>query len=267
MIIEQISQPLISVSSTINSDTFLQKAEELAAKHSFTFIPRLELCGTELILCYTETGLKLISNTKQPGRMKTLLFVDFVHGKNGYRLAKNCTIKQPLARAVGIKTGKRPTIFDATAGLGGDSFVLASLGCKVTLSERNPVMFTLLEDGLERARNHQKTSTIVSGNIKLIQQNSQKYLEGATKRFETIYLDPMYPHRESSALGKESMRTIRSIVGDDYDADSLFSRACENATSRVSVKRPKMAPTISQLVPDHVISMKSSRFDIYFPKR
>ena len=36
----------------------------------------------------------------------------------------------------------------ATAGLGRDSFVLADLGCQVTLCERNPVIAELLGAGL-----------------------------------------------------------------------------------------------------------------------
>jgi 16S rRNA (guanine1516-N2)-methyltransferase len=37
-------------------------------------------------------------------------------------------------------------------GLGKDAFVLASLGCRVTLVERNPVVHALLRDGLDRLR-------------------------------------------------------------------------------------------------------------------
>ena len=57
-----------------------------------------------------------------------------------------------LGKAVGV--GKKPAlaVLDATAGLGRDSFVLADLGCSVTLAEREPVVLALLADGLERAR-------------------------------------------------------------------------------------------------------------------
>jgi 16S rRNA (guanine1516-N2)-methyltransferase len=42
-------------------------------------------------------------------------------------------------------------VIDGTAGLGKDAFVLAGLGCKVTLVERHPVVVALLADGLARA--------------------------------------------------------------------------------------------------------------------
>ena len=51
----------------------------------------------------------------------------------------------------GVEVGAMPTVVDATAGLGRDAFVLASLGCRVTLIERSPVVAALLQDGLARA--------------------------------------------------------------------------------------------------------------------
>ena len=43
-----------------------------------------------------------------------------------------------LGRAVGLKADRKPLIWDATGGLGRDAFVLADLGCEVTLCERMP---------------------------------------------------------------------------------------------------------------------------------
>ena len=47
-------------------------------------------------------------------------------------------INQLIAKA-GIKPNVSPVVVDATAGLGKDAFVLASLGCHVTMAERNPL--------------------------------------------------------------------------------------------------------------------------------
>ena len=146
-----LSLSSISVSSTINSATILQKAVELAAKLHLPFTSSIEHRTSEFILAYTPQGLQLLHMPLDSEKSICLLFVDFVHGKNGFRLAQNCTIKQPIARAVGIKPGFRPTILDGTAGLGADAFVLASLDCKVTMCERSPIIGALLEDGLFRA--------------------------------------------------------------------------------------------------------------------
>ena len=58
---------------------------------------------------------------------------------------------EAVAKAVGIKGAELPSVIDATAGLGRDAFVLASIGCQVRLVERHPVVYLLLQDGLNRA--------------------------------------------------------------------------------------------------------------------
>lgn len=256
----------VIVSSTINSTTFLQKAEALALKLGLEFIAHADKSESDLLLCYTHDGLKLLHRDHLHRPDRYLLFVDFVHGPQGYRLARNRTIKQPLAKAVGIKPGCRPNIFDATAGLGGDSFVFASLGCTVVLAERNPVISALLEDGMQRASLDTRTMDIITKKMTLIAHDSREYLQGKQETFETIYLDPMYPHRNSSALSKQSMRTVRKLVGDDDDSSDLIEASLGSGASRIVVKRPKVASPLTSSTPDHVIKMKSSRFDIYFPR-
>ena len=72
--------------------------------------------------------------------------VDFVEGAWPIG-ASSVAAHQSIAKAVGL-VGAMPTVVDATAGLRRDAFVLASLGCKVTLIERSPVVAALLQDGL-----------------------------------------------------------------------------------------------------------------------
>ena len=73
--------------------------------------------------------------------------VDFVEGAVAHRRMFGGGAGQMIAKAVGLQPGIRPTVVDATAGLGRDAFVLAQLGCAVTLIERNPLIAALLEDG------------------------------------------------------------------------------------------------------------------------
>ncbi|MCP4341566.1 MAG: class I SAM-dependent methyltransferase [Desulfobulbaceae bacterium] len=253
----------ISVSSTINSATILQKAEELAAKLNLPLTPSIEHRLSEVILAYTAEGLQLLHIPHGSQKSNCLLFVDFVHGKNAFRLAQNRTTKQAIARAVGVKSGFRPTILDGTAGLGADSFVLASLDCSVTMCERSPIIGALLEDGLYRAKKEQKTAEIIETRMNLVQGDTQQYLQKTSAIFHTIYLDPMYPHSNKSALNKQTLRIIRSLVGGDPDGAELLETALKKAKNRVVVKRPRQAPQLSDLQPSHVILMKNSRFDIY----
>ena len=257
------SKAAVSVSSTIQSPTFLQKAENLAIKLTLPYSMSPATSTTEYVLCYTDRGLELLTYDTGHKRFNSLLFVDFVHGKNGYRRTNNSTIKQPLAKAVGIKPGIRPTILDATAGLGADAFVLATLGSHVTMFERNMVMAVLLEDGLERALQSPATRDIIQNHMILVKTSSFPADTSQTHYFDTVYLDPMYPHYTGSALNKMSMRVIRSLVGDDADSTKLMALARVVAQKRIVVKRPRRAPPLTDDKISYQVEMKSSRFDVY----
>jgi len=188
--------------------------------------------------------------------------VDFVDGASAHRRKFGGGRGQDIAKAVGLKHGFTPNVLDATAGLGRDAFVLASLGCNVTLMERMPVVAALLEDGLTRAELNTDISELVSGHMKLIHASSIENMTLAEQP-DVIYLDPMYPHREKSAAVKKEMRVFQSLVGEDLDADSLLAPALKLAKYRVVVKRPSYAPPLADKKPSTSIKMKKNRFDVY----
>jgi len=192
--------------------------------------------------------------------------VDFVEGQAAHRRLYGGGNGQMIAKAVGIAQGVRPRVLDATAGLGKDAFVLASLGCEMTLIERQPLIAALLEDGLARARGDAEIGPIVA-RMQLLTGNAIERMrawEGEAP--QVIYLDPMFPHRDKSALVKKEMRVFRPLVGDDLDAPALLEAALALATHRVVVKRPRKAPIIEGSKPAHSLEGKSSRYDIY-PKK
>lgn len=194
--------------------------------------------------------------------------VDFVAGAAAHRRQFGGGSGQMIAKAVGIQPGVRPTVLDATAGLGRDAFVLASLGCEVTLIERHPLIAALLEDGLSRARGNAVVGPIVA-RMRLLPGNAIELMrawEGEGEAPQVIYLDPMFPHRDKSALVKKEMRLFRPLVGDDDDAPALLEAALALASHRVVVKRPRKAPAVGGMMPGYALEGNSSRFDIY-PKR
>ena len=193
------------------------------------------------------------------------LWVDFVGGRMGHRRQFGGGRGQPLARAMGLKGGACPSIVDATAGLGRDGFVLASLGARVTLLERSPVMAALLADGLARARRNEATRDIASHYLQLVNTDAAAWLRACAERDrpEVVYLDPMYPHRSKSALVKKEMRALRAMVGDDADASELLVAALACARKRVVVKRPKDAPPLEGPRPSGAVVSKNTRYDIY----
>ena len=192
--------------------------------------------------------------------------VDFVEGQAAHRRQFGGGTGQMIAKAVGIAQGVRPRVLDATAGLGKDAFVLASLGCAMTLIERQPLVAALLEDGLARAGSDVEVAPIAQ-RMHLLPGNAIAHMtawEGEPP--QVIYLDPMFPHRDKSALVKKEMRVFRPLVGDDLDAPALLQAALALATHRVVVKRPRKAPIIDGPKPSHSLEGKSSRYDIY-PKK
>ena len=192
--------------------------------------------------------------------------VDFVAGALAHRRKYGGGSGQMLARAVGIQAGILPTVLDATAGLGRDAFVLAGLGCCVTLIERQSIVAALLEDGLRRARSDAGT-VVIAARMHLLEGNAIAMMQGWKEAPpQVVYLDPMFPHRDKSALVKKEMRLFRPLAGDDEDAPILLEAALALAENRVVVKRPRKAPAIAGVPPAYALEGKSSRFDIY-PKR
>ncbi|MBJ9976038.1 class I SAM-dependent methyltransferase [Pseudomonas sp. S75] len=192
--------------------------------------------------------------------------VDFVEGQAAHRRLFGGGSGQMIAKAVGIAQGVRPQVLDATAGLGKDAFVLASLGCQMTLIERQPLIAALLEDGLARGRADGEVAPIVE-RMPLLTGNAIALMQAwQGEAPQVIYLDPMFPHRDKSALVKKEMRVFRPLVGDDLDAPALLEAALALASHRVVVKRPRKAPIIEGAKPSHSLEGKSSRYDIY-PKK
>lgn len=187
--------------------------------------------------------------------------VDFVEGAVAHRRKFGGGRGQDIAKAVGLKHGFTPSVLDATAGLGRDAFVLASLGCQVSMLERMPVVAALLADGLARASLNIEVSPITNL-MSLIHASS---IEAITEQQQpdVIYLDPMYPHKGKSALVKKEMRVFQSLVGADNDADTLLAPALAMAKYRVVVKRPSYAEPLANKKPSMSINMKKNRFDVY----
>lgn len=220
--------------------------------------------ASDLFLCMTDDGLALGGDTAVYGHPVT---VDFVGGRVGHRRQFGGGRGQLVARACGLTKGVTPSIVDATAGLGRDSFVLASLGAHVLLIERVGPIAALLQDGLERARH-------AGGEVAHIVERMQlRYGDAASALAdmvtasafapEVIHLDPMFPHRDKSALVKKEMRLFRTLAGSDDDAPRLLEAALDVATYRVAVKRPKGAPPIAGPAPSHTLLEKNSRYDLY----
>lgn len=221
-------------------------------------------------------SLALFSKTTGP------VFIDFLGGKKNHRRQFGGGKGQPLARAVGIAPNKTPSILDATAGMGGDAFVFASLGCKVQMVERSPIVAMLLRDALERAQTeltldakgqtqrfsaeeHAALSATL-GRMSLVNADAADYLMSIRPEVEVIYLDPMYPEKKKKAATNKEMAALQSLLGPDMDSEKLLSVALRTAQKRVVVKRPAKADPIqlsNERQPSADIKSPNTRYDLY----
>ncbi len=196
------------------------------------------------------------------------LRVDFTSGPLAYRRVHGGGKNQAIAKAIGLKHYPLPLrVCDATAGWGQDAFVLASLGCTMHLIEQSPLMGALLEDGLKRAAADPIIGAWASL-IKLTVARAEDVLENLIGRDcpEVIYLDPMFPASERSALASLRMRALSAIVMDMDPSDNLLGLARSKALKRVVVKRPIDVEPLDDQTPDFAIRSVSYRYDVYLRK-
>lgn len=217
----------------------------------------------------TRTPERLELRSRRPGGPGPL-YADFVDGPLGYARRRNRF--GLLFQAVGFRRG-RPTVLDATAGLGADAFRLAYHGCRVTAIERSATLFALLQDGLARAERVPEIHQHLADRLRLVHADARDVLrhmsgtaaldghlpDGAP---DVVYLDPMFPPRKSSALVKIEMRILRRLVGDDADAGELFALARAVARQRVVVKRHRRAAPLAP-GPSHSHCDTTTRYDVY----
>lgn len=190
------------------------------------------------------------------------LVVDFVGGAVAHRFRFGGGRGQALPKAIGMKSGKTPSVVDATAGLGRDAFLLASLGAQVTMIERSPEMHRLLAEGMERARMAGGEVAEVISRITLLHGDAKELLQDLSP--EVVLVDPMHPPRKNSALVKKEMRLIREIVGTDEDSVELMQAALNSASKRVVLKWPQKADPMPGIrAPSHQITGKSTRYDVF----
>ena len=195
-------------------------------------------------------------------KVEAELKIDFVTGAVGHRLRFGGGRGQDLAKAMGLRGGKTPMIVDATAGLGRDSFLLASLGAQVILIERSEKMHALLVEGMNRAENEGGEFREIIGRMSLMKGDAKDLIPELSG--EAILIDPMHPPRQKSALVKRELRQVREIVGTDDDAPDLVRIALAHAQNRVVLKWPAKADPIDGLKAcTHQILGKTTRYDVF----
>jgi 16S rRNA (guanine1516-N2)-methyltransferase len=209
-------------------------------------IPYSEAKDYDFILQFSTSKIQLTTIEKAPLFNKFgPVFADFVSGIANYRRRHGkYTPKSPIIRAVSVpgKTFEETHVVDATGGLGVDSFTLAFMGFKVTLIERDPIIFTLLQDGYQRGLQSDEIKEVLS-RITLVNEDSFDYLkrlygDGTKEMPDVIYLDPMYPHRDKVALPKKTMILARRFLPQTAGLEEFVESTRHYCKHKVVLKRP-----------------------------
>lgn len=243
----------------LNQSDFADRFQQICEKWQLSHNPH-----SSLALVQTNERLEL---RKLDEPKLGAIAVNFIDGTMAHRRKFGGGRGEAVAKAVGIKGDYLPTVIDATAGLGRDAFVLACVGCKVRLVERNPVVCALLEDGLNQAYFDPEIGGFMQERMQLLPARSIAELNPDNDFADVVYLDPMYPHKQKSALVKKEMRVFQHLVGADLDSDDFFAPAKALAHKRVVVKRPDYAPFLADTKPDFSQETKNHRFDVYLSHR
>lgn len=247
-------------------------ADRLQCQMKTTGINIADECGLILQENSSDGAVELAWGAKS-GVREVPFRIDFnsIASKQRSKMSKS----ELVSKAMGSKTSN---VIDMTAGLGRDSFILASSGFNVYLLERNPVIFYLLHDAIDRLR---ITDPILAGRMNLVEKDSKELLSAedlgiVLKEAETVavYLDPMY---EGNVVGKRSSvkketamlhRIVNSSPDDDVDNSKLlFDAAKRLSNSRIIVKRSVRADALANTIPHEVLEGSTQRFDIYFKNR
>ena len=214
----------------------------------------------DFYLHYDEKGLSLHSNLDQAlGAVR----VNFDNTALNRR-SKDSLSNQNLIKAVGLKQKQKQklSVLDAMTGLGSDAFLLACAGCRVTMLERNEIVFSLLRDGLLRgSKGLPETRAAVAEMMLLKGDFVEKNDE--LGNFDVLYIDPMFPIKRNTARSKKPMYLLQQLLGEAQEETNLLSLALSKARDRVVVKRAKRSPNYNNRKPDINFKGTSSRYDVY----
>ncbi|GAB5498923.1 MAG: class I SAM-dependent methyltransferase [Pseudohongiellaceae bacterium] len=243
-------------------DPALEAAQlDLHRKLACPLVAAAESGAFDFVLRHEAAGLTLYATaTNAPGGVR----VDFCDPALRRRAADGLR-RQDLVKAVGVKGTVRPSVLDATAGLGSDGFLLAAAGCSVQLLERSAVVHALLADGLQRGAAPGSPVADIVARLSLIRDD---FIDAKlpVDAVDVVYLDPMFPADRKSARSGKGMYLLQELLGPASDEGRLFTRAIGLASRRVVVKRGKLSPAIADQVADICFRGSSSRYDVYLQR-
>lgn len=284
-----LDPPTLAVCADPAKDmNLLKAAARLAVDLNRPFLEKPVRSGYDMLLAVTPDRMEL-RVLRGPAELKGGNPISAEPGGIDTRSPAGRTLNQPIAKAVGIKkrSDPAPTVIDTTAGYGEDSWLLASLGCRVLTVERNKIVAMLLRDGLLRAgasdpATLQRIHVVSSDSRHLLRRLARldghpgapgdpaDDLPDSMRDFlepDVVYIDPMFPGAATRKTAeRKPMRILRWLVGEDMDCGELFDWAMAAARKRIVVKRPAKAEPLRGK-PTMKFEGKGVRYDVYVVKK
>lgn len=181
------------------------------------------------------------------------LFID-IENKLAYHkrfFHKNSKYTQPLAKAIGLKRGKKNyKVVDATGGMLGDTLLMLAMDVDVWTIERHPLIAALAINALRK----------VGRDDKLLWGNCLEFPEQLGQS-DCVFFDPMFQDPNDKTAPKKAMQVFRTYVGPDLDAKEIAIKLRTKA-KRLVVKRPIKAPMLLEK-PTMTFKGKSTAYDVY----
>lgn len=240
---------------TASQLTDIPNAQNLASKLALPYVNAEEIKVYSWVLICDAGRLSL----RFPGAAKPFT-VDFTQPAYLHRLKQTSIAREPLARAVGLKSGSYLKVIDGTAGWGTDAMLLARLGARVTALERSSIVAALLTNGLQRAK---QMPFFAELDISLNVIDTQDFLLHSVTQDAVLYLDPMFPERPNNALVKKPLQLLQNLLEENLvEVDELMNTALNTAYNRIVVKRPVWADSLIK-IPNFSVPAGMIRFDVY----
>jgi len=243
-------------------------ASDYAPWCEFFASPQIPKPAEDFVLWYDREGLALIApGFRTPFRLRD---EDLRSRQSG---------RSDLLRACG-GLGPEDWVLDPFAGYGVDALMLASTGCQVATMEWHPLIWLLqrefaqrvgiavdagLGDGLallqRQAGNGVPEPAIETGTAE-DSRASAEIPSSLSRRYDLIYLDPMFERRRKQALPNRGLQHLQALsVTSSLDVSACVELACAAARRRVVLKRRLKDPVCGK--PSHQILGHAVRFDVY----
>lgn len=258
---------------------FLTQEEATGHSHIIDVVP-IDIENIPTFAIGLRSMKSLRRKSKRQPRQRPF-FVDFGSMRTKLMNRINGNVPDLLIKAVAPKKiSGGAIIYDLTAGFGQDSFLLALAGAsKVCMVERDPIVATLLQDGLRRLSIYEHATndaTSFSDRISLEVGDGTLVAKSLSPDLlpHVTYLDPMFPPRTKSASVKKNMQLLHGILESQHLVDAeetssqevkLLKEALRISKTRVVVKRPIHAPPMaaSTYKPSYDIRGSTNRWDVY----